>query len=80
MAVGFAAAVVAAAATRATTARLLFDFGFQISNSKSQISNFRSGFQLHVSSGGPLITWRTSIGIVPGVPSGAGAADARAAN
>ena len=31
------------------------------------------------SSGGPLITWRTSIGMFIGAPSGPGAADARAA-
>jgi len=32
------------------------------------------------SSGGPLITWRTSIGMLNGVPPGPGAADARAAS
>ena len=31
------------------------------------------------SSGGPLITWRTSIGILNGLPPGPGAAEARAA-
>ena len=45
----------------------------------SHVPRFRRTACHSISSGGPLITWRTSIGMFIGVPPGPGAADARAA-